>query len=554
MIYTSKIYPHILKDIKDWPIFKFADNRNEYKKELNQIVYNSLVEKFGDDLKNEISKCVYLELKRLNQTPWKVDPPDAKKFWIDIQKEILKSDKCEDNNDEYCKFQLKRIITRYTEEIFGDFKINTYKFARVFLKYLFNRLFNGFFKGSMLNLFKSNSLKDRIKLAGYIEETRDLFDKGVVIFLPTHQSNLDSMIIGYTIDYKFGLPAFTYGAGLNLFNFELAAFYMSRLGAYKVDRRKKNAIYFNTLLAYSKFNIDKNVNSIFFPGGTRSRSGEIETKLKTGLMGSLLEAQYDRIQNKQGNVFIVPIVLNYHSVLEAKPLIYSYLKSVGRKKYIARTKSMIKRSKPIGIFKSIYNIFFKKSEFVLSIGKPMDVFGNYLNNDGNSIDSNGSVINIEDYFKREGKLVQDTQRDIVYTKMLAKKIAESYLKYNVVLSSHLVSFVLFESMLKSLEVEDVFEMLKYKEKEIEVDYVILKKEIESLLVRLKDMKDQEQIVLSDEFDLPIDELIDTGIKKLGVYHDERIIFKNKEGNIKTDNFGLLYYYANRLSFLKSLKI
>ncbi|MEZ4907100.1 MAG: hypothetical protein R2771_05540 [Saprospiraceae bacterium] len=57
--------------------------------------------------------------------------------------------------------------------------------------------------------------------------------------LPTHQSNLDSMLIGYTIDFKLGLPAFAYGAGLNLYNYEIPAYYMSRLGAYKVDRRKK---------------------------------------------------------------------------------------------------------------------------------------------------------------------------------------------------------------------------------------------------------------------------------------------------------------------------
>jgi glycerol-3-phosphate O-acyltransferase len=306
-------------------------------------------------------------------------------------------------------------------------------------------------------------------------------------------------------------------------------------------------------LSYSKYNIKKNVNSIFFPGGTRSRSGEIETNLKIGLMGSLLEAQFDRVKNKEDNVFVIPIVLNYHSVLEAKPLIYSYLKSIGRKKFISRTKTMVKRSKPIGIFKSVYRILAKKSEFVFSIGKPMDVFGNPVDIDGNSIDSNGNKIDISDYFKREGELVKDAQRDIVYTKMLAKKIADSYLTYNVILSSHIVSFVLFNIMLESLEIEDVFELFKYNEKEVSIEYNVFKKRIKELLGQLTIMKDNEQVILSDEFELSIDELIDVGIKKLGVYHDEKVIFMNKEGSLKTENFGLLFYYANRLSFLKSLR-
>ena len=60
-----------------------------------------------------------------------------------------------------------------------------------------------------------------------------------VIIVPTHFSNLDSILIGYAIDGIMGLPAFHYGAGLNLYDLELVAYFINRLGAYKVDRRKK---------------------------------------------------------------------------------------------------------------------------------------------------------------------------------------------------------------------------------------------------------------------------------------------------------------------------
>src|SRR5204863_9543615 len=59
------------------------------------------------------------------------------------------------------------------------------------------------------------------------------------ILVPTHFSNLDSILIGWII-HAMGLPAFIYGAGLNLFNIKIFAYFMNSLGAYKVDRRKKD--------------------------------------------------------------------------------------------------------------------------------------------------------------------------------------------------------------------------------------------------------------------------------------------------------------------------
>lgn len=545
---TDKIYPHIIPDLKQWPIYQFALHKAEYKKELVEIVFNDLIKKYGDDIKDEISKCAYLELKRIKLQPWKVDPPEEQKFWLAIRKELLESDACDDK--EYCYFQLKRIINRYIEEIFGDFKISTFKLARVVLAYFFNRLFNGFFTGMIFNPHKHKSLKDKILLAGYIEEVRDLFKKGVVIFLPTHQSNLDSIMLGFTIDYKLGLPAFAYGAGLNLFNYEIAAYYMSRLGAYKVDRRKKNSIYFNTLLNYSKYSILKGVNTIFFPGGTRSRSGKIETELKTGLMSSLVDAQYEMLNlSEKRKIFVVPVIMNYHSVLEAKPLIYSFLKKKGKKKFLPKARYRDKIFKLMGTLKLIYRIFTKKSSFVLSLGKPMDVMGNAVDAQGNSIANTGAIVKVEDYYKREGELVYDAQRNLVYTKMLAKKVAKSYLRYNVVFCSHLVAYSAFKAFMEKLEANTVFDLMKYQEKNQSIEFDDMKAHVEKTLAVLLQREKEGKIILTDELKLETEEVIKRGIKKLGVFHDVDVLYKDKKNNIKTGDFGLLYYYANRLSFL-----
>src|SRR5690625_7128854 len=101
--------------------------------------------------------------------------------------------------------------------------------------------------------------------------------------LPTHLSDLDISLIVYVIDTRVGIPAFAYGAGLNLYNFGPAAYFMNRLGAYRVDRRKKNPIYLETLKAMSTLSIKSGVNNLFFPGGTPTSSGPRERPIKHGV-------------------------------------------------------------------------------------------------------------------------------------------------------------------------------------------------------------------------------------------------------------------------------
>ncbi len=545
---TNKKYKNIIPDLKNWPIYKFALKNQEHKNKLVQIIFDELIEKYGDNLKNEISKCAYSELKRIKLNPWKVDPPDEKKFWTEIRRDVLERNECDD--EKYCQFILRRIINRYVQEIFGNFKISAFKFARSILTYLFNRLFSGIIKGSMFNLWKRHTLKNKLLMTGYIDEVRDLFNKGVIIFLPTHQSNLDSILLGYIIDYKLGLPAFSYGAGLNLYNSEIAAYFMDRLGAYKVDRRKKNSIYLASLLAFSKYTVLNNINSIFYPGGTRSRSGKIEVDLKTGLMSSLVDAQFEKIINGDDHkIFIVPVIYNYHSVLEAKPLIYSYLKAKGKKKFISRSKYRDKMMRSLSVIKTIYRIFSSSSEFILSIGKPMDVFGNNIDSNGKSIDSKGDNIEISDYFKTEGEIVHDSQRNMVYTKLLSKSVAKSYLKYNTVLSSHLVAYAAYKCFMEKLELNDIYDLMKYVEKNEFIELCDLEIKVKSILQNLLKKEKNNKIILSDALKQPLGKVISSGIDKLGGFHDVKVLYFHKKNMIKTEDFGLLYYYSNRLSFL-----
>ena len=106
---------------------------------------------------------------------------------------------------------------------------------------------------------------------------------------------------------------------------------MHNLGAYRVDRRLKHGLYKDVLKAYSCILIERGYHSLFFPGGTRSRSGGIERRLKLGLAGTAIEAFARTAEaGKTQPVYFVPATLNYMLTLEAETLIDDFLQEEGK--------------------------------------------------------------------------------------------------------------------------------------------------------------------------------------------------------------------------------
>ena len=54
---------------------------------------------------------------------------------------------------------------------------------------------------------------------------------------------------------------------------------MHNLGAYTVDRRKRDPLYKRVLKEYATMTLELGYDYLFFPGGSRSRSGAIELYL-----------------------------------------------------------------------------------------------------------------------------------------------------------------------------------------------------------------------------------------------------------------------------------
>lgn len=548
---NSKVYPHVIGEISDWPIAKLLSDRRNFVQEIDDFTFNRLKEEYGDEIIDVILKTIYLERIRIKQDPWKVDPPNEQLFWKKIKNKLMKRSHeiSKEEMSDIADAALRTIIHRYSEEIVGTFRKPTFLFARKFLTMFFNRLLNTAAGRNMKRIFGSKyKVYERLLTRGEIEKIRTLINKGTVIIVPTHSSNLDSILIGYAMDAILGLPSFSYGAGLNLYNTGYTAYYMNRLGAYRIDRRKKNPIYLTALKAMSNLSVQRGTNSLFFPGGTRSRSGELETKLKMGMTGTIMEAQRANFEKgKNEKIFIVPLILSYHVVLEAKFLIEQHLRRIGKEHYFRGKDEFHSFRK---LMKFGWNFFSQPSEITLSFGKPMDVLGNFVDDDGNSFDRFGKPLDVKEYFMKDGMVTKDLQRESEYTKILSERIVERYFKENIVLTSHLIAFAAFCILLHENPRLDLFGVLRLPNE----DYVFPKKTIQEVIRQLRDklleMSELGKIKLSKQIHLSIDELITNGVRNLGVYHVQKPLVFNKKGQLISQDFRLLFFYHNRLKHYK----
>ncbi|MEO8475386.1 MAG: 1-acyl-sn-glycerol-3-phosphate acyltransferase [Chryseolinea sp.] len=546
----NKQYKPILDGIPDWPVYQLSKNRKEFIEEVALRAFNEIKKNrpTTKQLLDEVEATVYREQQRMKRNRWRVDAADEPRFWATIKEELVAlAGKTPEESQTKGEELLLRIVSRYAGEIAGNFKPTSYKLTREIVKFWFARLLNGARVKKFGAFFRNRyTLRDKIQIVGKVKQLRMLATEGTVVMVPTHFSNLDSILIGWII-HSLGLPAFIYGAGLNLFNIKIFAYFMNSLGAFKVDRRKKNVPYLETLKFYSMLAVQKGAHSIFFPGGTRSRSGGLEKNLKLGLLSSTIEAQRNLYLETPASlpvrkIFIVPVTLNYHFVLEAPELIDEYLSSKGQDRYLPEQD----KYGSFQLIRFLFKFFTKGSNISVSIGRALDVMGNYVNDKGESVDAQGRVIDTRDYFISQGDVTIDKQREDEYTRMLSQKIVSEYYRINRIFASHLVAFVAFEIWQKKHSKLDLFGLIRLPEE----DQVIMYEEFRASCKRVRKqiylLKQQGKVYHATHLKGNIDLVIRHGLDNVGIFHLNRPLLLNKEGNIITKDFNTLYYYHNRL--------
>lgn len=525
------------------PIVRLEKNRlriiaDVLQKTLKQMEHQDL------SLDMVLGETLYLEKMRLRRFQsnifTKVRVTRDRRVLGELQSGLLKQGVEADRKE-----MLRSITRHYLEEIACHFQPHLYRFATHAVPWGFNWLLNAASVKRFLPWGMTESLQSRIQILGDISLIQKLSKKGTLLMVPTHQSNLDSLVIGYVI-YLMGMGAFSYGAGLNLFSNPVFAFFMGRLGTYTVDRLKTNSVYKLTLKNFSSRILREGVHSIFFPGGGRSRSGAIEEKMKLGLLGTGLEAELENHMEGVASpkIFVVPVVLGYHFVLEASSLIEDYLSELGKHRYMIKNEDAWQ---PIKLFQFFWKLFSSQSTITVKVGRPLDIFGHFVNDDGVSMGPNGTIIDSKKWLMTKGMLCKEPARDQQYTRELGRVLVQRFHRENVVLSSHLVAFSFFEALKKKYIDLDLFRFLRLSLPQRTMPFSEFLKECEIQVAKIKVLESQDLLERSLELkSLNTLQWVQNGIRQLGQLH-ETVVLTQSDDAIWTEDMNLLYYYRNRLS-------
>lgn len=391
-----------------------------------------------EQVRSYLADAVYLERRRFAESKGELDDHDAAD-----QTAIEEAARSVHKDRAAVEQSLFTLVDRYADEIHNIFSTRTHKVATGVLPGMLTRLLT---TASPSEFFgRGFEPESRISVTGDLETIRRLSKTHTLILTPTHLSNLDSPILAYAL-HTVGLPPFIYGAGLNLFSNKVMAFFMSRLGAYTVDRRKGHRLYKDVLKAYSVDALGRGCHSLFFPGGTRARSGAVETKLKKGLLGTGILAWQDGLEQGRPNpeILVVPTTLSFALVLEAETLIEDALKKAGQSRYIISDDEFSQPRTVASFGRRVLNL---DASAHVHLGAPLDLMGNPVDPEGRSLGPGGQVIDRLGYVtNRAGEVVRDPQRDRIYTAKLASSIAAAWARDTVLLPTHVAAYVAWQQL------------------------------------------------------------------------------------------------------------
>ncbi len=490
-------------------------------------------------LDEALADSVYYETRRLRE-----EEPSSKKagdeaFWRELQRNMRGA------SDRIHRDLVRRAVSRYGHEIAGNFDERVYQAVTRAGVPALGLLLNAVSpKRLVTGLPELPRIEDALVVQGETEHLRRLHEVGTVILVPTHVSNLDSIVVGYAL-WRLGLPPFLYGAGLNLFQNPLMGFFMHNLGAYTVDRKKTDPLYKEVLKEYCTLTLEAGYDNIFFPGGTRSRSGAVEKKLKLGLLGCGVNAFVNNLNRGKPNprVFIVPATLSFQLVLEAETLIDDFLKEVGKSRYIISDDEF---SRPKRVFDFIRQLFSLDSKIFFTLGRGSDPFGNYVDDEGNSLDPSGRVIDPERYVLVGGVPAHHAQRDAEYTREVGEKVADAFMRDAVIQSTHVTARAIFDLLRRQNPEVELVRLLRAGGPREEMLLRDVYDEAERLLVELRGLCARGGVRLGPVVSAGnAEDVVTDGLRHFSIYHHNAAAIRRGDRVFPTDR-ALLFYYQNHL--------
>ena len=511
------------------PIFGFNKAKNAIVDEVVQRVVGAV-----RDPVISLNDCAYQEIKRLHG-----GRGAELASWRQLAGALGRM------SDGECRGKLEELARRYAWDVAGNFDARVYKMVTRLGVPVLGGLMAP--RATLRNIRSSldlTTLDGRVLVQGPRETIRKLSEIGTLVFVPTHLSNLDSVVFGFALE-RAGFPPATYGAGKNLFTNPVLSYFMHNLGAYRVDRRLRHALYKDVLKSYSCVLIERGYHSLFFPGGTRSRSGGVERKLKLGLAGTALEAfSRTAVRGKAQKVFFVPATINYLLTLEAETLIDDFLSEEGKARYIIEDDESTRVGRVASFLQKLLGL---DASCVIRFSQPLDCFGNAVDDEGQSHDAHGRTVDTTSYILGPGDQPRrDAARDAQYTRELGEVICDHYKRNTVVMATHVVAAVAFEALRRTVGMGDLFAILRHKD-DVLVPRAQLAEDIDKLLATLKAMEDKGEIVLAPTVKGATgDAVLAEALRAFAGYHTSEVLAPRGTDLVLSDT-RLLFYYQNRLA-------
>ena len=184
---------------------------------------------------------------------------------------------------------------------------------------------------------------------------------------------------------------------------------------------------------------------------------------------------------------------------------------------------------------------------MIRFSRPLDAFGNYVDDEGRSHDNRGRIVDASTYVAgRDGKAAMDPARDAEYTRELGDRIVESFRRDTVVMATHVVAACAFERLRRAVGKADLFAVLRHRD-DVAVSRAELAEDVEVMMARVGVLEDHGEIAIAPTLKGKRgDAIVEDALRAFAGYHTQEVLAPRGSELVLRDT-RLLFYYQNRLA-------